>query len=54
MKIIYRVSHIILDYLQALTPKYAHNTRKTKNFLQKIFYRNLIHFLEMIQSFLIF
>ena len=24
----YRASHIILDYLQALTPKYAHNTRK--------------------------
>ena len=25
---IYRASHIILDYLQSLTPKYAHNTRK--------------------------
>ena len=23
---IYRASHIILDYLQSLTPKYAHNT----------------------------
>ena len=22
----YRASHIILDYLQSLTPKYAHNT----------------------------
>ena len=25
---IYRASHIILDYLQSLTPKYAHNTRQ--------------------------
>ena len=24
----YRASHIILDYLQSLTPKYAHNTQK--------------------------
>ena len=32
---IYRTTHIILDYLQALTPKYAHNTQKTWYFLQK-------------------
>ena len=25
----YRASHIILDYLEAFTPKYAHNPRKT-------------------------
>jgi len=24
----YRASHIILDYLQSLTPKYAHYTKK--------------------------
>ena len=24
----YRVSHIILDYLQSLTPEYAHYTQK--------------------------
>ena len=24
----YRASHIILDYLQSLTPKYAHYTQK--------------------------
>ena len=27
--ILYRAFHIILDYLQYLPPKYAHNTRKT-------------------------
>ena len=25
----YRASHIILDYLQSLTPKYAHKTQKS-------------------------
>ena len=25
---LYRASHIILDYLQSLTPKYAHYTQK--------------------------
>ena len=40
----YRASHIILDYLQALTPKYAHNTRKTLYFLFEKFYISLIRF----------
>ena len=30
-------SQIILDYLQAITPKYAQNTRKIWYFLRKIF-----------------
>ena len=34
-----KASHIILDYLRALTPKYAHNARKTKYFLQENFYK---------------
>ena len=32
---IYGASHSILDYLQALTPKYTNNTRKAKYFLQE-------------------
>ena len=31
----YRASHIILDYLQSLTPKLTLNTRKTYHFAQK-------------------
>ena len=37
-KAIYRAFHIILDYLQALKPKYSHNTRKTYYFLHGYFY----------------
>jgi len=47
---IHRASHIILDYLQTLTPKYAHNTRKIYHFLQKKFFISLINFLKMIHS----
>ena len=43
-KHLYRASYIILDYLQALTPKYAHDTRKTEYFLQENFYKNLLYF----------
>ena len=32
---LYGASHIILDYLQSLAPKNAHNTRKIYYFLQK-------------------
>ena len=31
----YRASHIILDYLQSLTPKYAHYTKKNLAFSAK-------------------
>ena len=35
----YRASHTILNYLQALTPKYAHNTHKNLAFFcKKILY----------------
>ena len=48
---IYRASHIILCYLQALTPKYAHNTQKTEYFLEENFYKNLLRFLKLIHCF---
>ena len=35
-----RASYIILDYLQALTPKYAHNTKKPGIFCKNIFLNN--------------
>ena len=45
----YRASHIMLDYLQALTPKYVHIIRKTWYFLQENLYIflmiNLLKFL---------
>ena len=31
----YRASHILLDYLQVLTPKLIPNTQKTANFPQE-------------------
>ena len=48
---LYRASHIILDYFQALTQKYADNTRKTYYFLLENIYRNLIHILKKIHYF---
>ena len=42
----YRVSNIILDYLQALTPKCVHNARNIWYFLQENIY--VIHFLMII------
>ena len=41
--IFYRASHIILDYLRSLTPKYAHYTKKIYHFLQK---KNLLALLN--------
>ena len=41
-----RVSYILLDYLQALTPKYAENTRKTWHFLPANFILALYNFLQ--------
>ena len=40
----YRASHIILDYLQSLTPTYAHYTQKIHHFLQKKFLLALLNF----------
>ena len=40
----YRASHIIMDYLQALTPKYAHIIlKKPIIFCKKIFILEMIH-----------
>ena len=43
----FRASYIILDYLQALTPKYAHKTLKKTGIL---LYANF--YIRLIQSFL--
>ena len=45
---IYRASQIILDHLQDLTLKYAHNNQKC--FLQAHFYIRLTQFFKMIRS----
>ena len=45
-KCMYRASHIILDFLQSLTPKFAHNTRKIKHFLQKKKLLTILNFLN--------
>ena len=47
---IYRASHIILDFLQSLSPKYLYNTRKILHFLQEIISVSLIKFFKMILS----
>ena len=46
----YRASHIILDYQQFLTLKYAHNTQKIQHFLPTKFSISLIKFFEIIYS----
>ena len=51
---LYRASHIILDYLQSLTPKYAHYTQKILHFLHKKNSISLIKFFKMIHSSKIF
>ena len=45
---IYRASQIILDHLQDLTLKYAHNNQKS--FLHAHFYIRLTQFFKMIRS----
>ena len=47
----YKAYHIILDYLQDLTLKYVHNTRKNWCFLRAKFYIKFIPFCKMIHSF---
>ena len=54
-KVIYRVSHIILDYHQALTPKYAHIILENPSiFCKKTFIKTFLRFLKMIHCFQIF
>ena len=43
----------ILDYIQSLTPKYAHNTHKTQHFLQNLFSISLIQNDSFFLNFLI-
>ena len=50
----YRASHVILDYLQALTQKYSRNVKKTWYFLQENVFISLVPFLKRIHYFLIF
>ena len=46
----YRASHIILDYLQSLTPKLTLKTRKTYHFPKENSYISLMLFFKMIHS----